>query len=88
MIIRTAISIELQGWNIIYKENGKQVHATAIPPTTGDRIDVIVETREDNGFKITQRYLYNYTGNLKKLKGEKIIIMIKSGKPSINFTAS
>lgn len=87
MKIRTAIYIELEGWAIIFKDgSGAKVHFMAIPPTTGNRIDVLLETREENGFHITQKYLYNFLGKVKKLKGEKIIITIKDGIPGIIFS--
>lgn len=84
MQIRSALSAELIGWNIIITDDtGKRVHYIAIPPTTKDRIDVFVETRGDDGFTIQQKYLYNFLGNLKKLKGEKLVITIKAGKVCI-----
>lgn len=87
MKIRTAIFIELEGWTIIFKDDSNtMVHCMAIPPTTGNRIDVLVETREENGFHIVQKYLYNFQGKVKKLKGEKIIITIINGIPSIVFS--
>jgi len=87
MKIRTAIYIELQDWTIVFKDDSNtMVHCMAIPPTTGNRIDILVETREENGFHITQKYLYNFSGKIKKLKGEKIIITIKDGIPGIIFS--
>jgi len=86
IVIREQISITLEDWIIVYRDGkNAKVHFTAIPPTKGNRIDIILETREDNGFKIIQKYLYNYTGNIKKLKGEKIVITIIAGKPSLNY---
>lgn len=84
MQIRSALFADLVGWTIVItNETNARVHYIAIPPTIKDRTDVLVETREDNGFVIKQKYLYNFTGNLKKLKGEKLIIEIKSGKVCI-----
>jgi hypothetical protein len=82
--IRSSLYIEIVNWTLIVtNDENIRVHYIAIPPTTKDRIDVIVETREDSGFVIKQKYLYNFTGNLKKLKGEKLIIEIKNGKVCI-----
>lgn len=79
MQIRSALNAEVIDWTIVITDDeGKRVHYIAIPSTINDRIDVILETREDNGFVIKQKYLYNFLGNLKKLKGEKLIIEIKN----------
>ena len=78
--IRSALNAEIVGWTIVITDDkNNKVHHIAIPPTTKNRIDVIVETRENNGFLINQQYLYNFLGNLKKLKGEKLIIRINNG---------
>lgn len=84
MQIRSALNAELVDWSIVITDDtGNRVHYIAIPPTTKNRIDVIVETREDSGFTIQQKYLYNFLGNLKKLKGEKLVITIKAGEVCI-----
>ena len=86
MIIRHQISCEIANdnkWCINFVENGNIATMCAIPTTNGDRLDIILQTqyigREGSNCYKT-KYIYNHKGSLRKLKGEKIIIRIKSGE--------
>jgi hypothetical protein len=81
MKIHNAVYAEIQEWILVFKDDGNNlINYIAIPPTSGDRIDVFLETRlYDIGVTIKHQYLYNFLGNIKKLKGEIIIIEIKNG---------
>jgi hypothetical protein len=84
MKIRKALFAELKKWHIEIWDDEKQfISGIAIPPTKNNRIDVFLEIRE--GDCIKRQYLYDFKGNLKKLKGEKIIITIKNGKIEIEL---
>lgn len=84
MKIRKALFAELKDWHIEIKDDENQlVTMIAIPPTKNDRIDILLEIREE--YRIWRQYLYDFKGNLKKLKGERIIIIIKKGKVEIEF---
>jgi len=81
MKIHNAVYAEIQGWTLLFRDDmNNMINYIAIPPTSGDRIDVFLETRlYDIGVTIKHQYLYNFRGNIKKLKGEIIIIEIKKG---------
>lgn len=91
MIIRTQIKCKLSEdnkWCIIFYDENGLINMCAIPPTNGDRIDVLLQTNftgKHGEICYKSDYLYNYKGNLKKLKGEKIIIRIKSGQPELEY---
>ena len=89
MIIRTQINCKIaedNKWCIVFYDENGVINLCAIPPTSGDRIDVYLQTSLDFfGLHKKTEYIYNYQGNLKKLKGEKIIIRIKSGKVNLEY---
>ena len=90
MKIRKAVTFEHNDkWTISFKDDGNSYfYWTAIPPTPGNRIDVLLEIRSEHadGVHIKHSYLYDFKGNLKKLKGEKIIITILSGNVNITYS--
>jgi hypothetical protein len=92
MIIRTQIRCEIakdNKWCINFiDESNNLVSLCSIPPTNGDRTDVMSQTNfigVDGSFCYSNNYIYNHKGNLKKLKGEKIIIRIKSGNVKLEY---
>jgi len=89
MIIRTQIKCKIaedNKWAIVFYDDNGLINLCAIPPTNGDRIDVLLQTSVDFvGLHKKLEYLYNYQGNLRKLKGEKIIIRIKSGEVNLEY---
>ena len=84
MKIRKAIYAKIDTknkWTILfYDDEDNLINMLAIPPGK-NRIDVYLEIREDNS--ITRKYFYNYKENIKKLKGEKLIITIIDSKVSL-----
>lgn len=91
MKIRKALFAELKKWYIEIKNDENQlVSFVAIPPSKDDRIDVLLEIREyiDKSpylQHIQVKYIYDFKGDIKKLKGEKIIITIKNGNAEIEL---
>lgn len=91
MKIRKALFAELDPdnkWSILIKdEDGILISSIAIPPTEGNRIDLFVETVfHENDHIIRHDYMYDFKGNIKKIKGEKLIIDIKEGILSLSFS--
>jgi hypothetical protein len=90
MKIRKAVTVEHnEKWTIAFKDDDGYFYWTAIPPTSGDRIDIILELRSEHfdGVHIKHSYLYNFKGNIKKLKGEKIIITITKGNAIVTYVS-
>jgi len=90
MIIRTQIKckiVEDNKWSIIFYDENGLISICTIPPTNGNRTDIILSTKTETGDGVcyTNKYLYSYKGNLRKLKGEKIIISIESGKVGLKY---
>jgi len=92
MIIRTQIRCEIardNKWSMNFiDEDNTLISMCAIPPTNSDRIDVLLQTNyigDDGSFCYKSQYIYGYKGNLRKLKGEKIIIRIISGEVNLEF---
>lgn len=88
MKIRKALFVEIDMANkqciLIKNDDNQLVSCIAIPPTKDNRIDVIVEEYGigkygENWSKV--KYLFDYQKNIKKIKGEKIVINIKEGIP-------
>ena len=91
MKIRKSLFAELDPdnkWSINIKdEDGILINCIAIPPTEGNRMDLFVETIfHKNDIIIRHEYSYDFKGNIKKVKGEKLIIDIKEGIPSLSFS--
>ncbi|MCK9447165.1 hypothetical protein M0Q50_09965 [bacterium] len=83
--INKSLFIELNGWIIYVKnEDGSLITSIAIPPTSKNRIDVFIQ-KEIEFLHYENYYIYNFKGNLNKLKGEKIIIKINNSKPLIEY---
>lgn len=75
-------------WSIEFRdEDDNIVNLCAIPPTSGNRIDVLVQTMSitSNGFCYDTKYIYKYKENIKRIKGEGLIIQIMDGKPDIKY---
>jgi len=93
MIIRTQLQCEIAknnkwGLNFI-DEDDNLVSMCAIPPTNGDRLDVLLQTNyigDGGDICYKSQYVYGYKGNLRKLKGEKIIIRITSGEVNLEYS--
>jgi len=90
MKIRTSNSVRFDSdnkWSLFfYDEDDTLITMSAIPPTNGNRIDIITEDR--SGFCdniIEHAYLYNFKGNHKKLRKEKILIIIENGTPRLEY---
>lgn len=85
MKIRKALFIDFDPnneWSLLIKDDENNlINFIAIPPTKKDRVDIFLEIREKDCIK--SQYIYDFKGNVKKIKGEKIIIDIKKGIPTI-----
>lgn len=85
--IRKSVFMELKGWTIYIKdEDGVLEHLISIPPTHNDRVDVYIQNTL-NILHHEHKYLYDFKGNYKRLKGERIVIKIKQGEPEIEYRA-
>lgn len=87
MKIRTQINCKIvDKWTIVFYDEDGLINLCAIPPTTGDRVDILLQTIiNSNNLHKESNYIYNHKGSLKKLKGEKIIIRIKSGLVKMEY---
>jgi len=74
---------EVNKWALVFSDENGLITMCAIPPTNGDRVDIFLSIWNDNCYK--NEYLYDYTGNLKKLRGEKIIISIIAGEVQLEY---
>ena len=70
--VRKAIHIKQEG-NLclyFYEDDGNLRHLIAVPPGSKPRTDIFTE----------EKYLYNYTKSVKKLRGKFIVIKVKDNK--------
>lgn len=84
MKIRKALFIDFDinnKWVLNIKDDDDYlISFIAIPPTNGNRTDIYLEKIID-GRK--HEYIYDFKGNLKKIKDEYIAIIIENGIPKI-----